>query len=838
MNEPLLEPSKSAENRKMYTSANNDDTILFQQLEKDLVERVCIISNRMIMMASALACVCQYASGVDPVKALNPAIVVLAGLVASCFQIKPSIQGAAVLGVLAFAAFWHSVGYQGCTAGQVPFIYSVFPCAFGFLFRTRRAIYLSCVSTLTLISIIFFFDFSGQCPSSPIDPSDKQTIFADRLIPMVMSILINAAILIIILKQSQHSLQRHAEAAQTASNLAKLRRDLLHRFTHELRTPLNGLVGSVELLTVSDTITDECDLANIMTMKRSLANVLEIADNVLAAAKQSGLPGDEYFTTAKKKPSRLVVARVIDDVADVFAQNIQAKGVQLNITFDGDIRTAVLGFEVKLRQVLLNLVGNATKFTESGSITIQASLNEQPDGKIKCIFAVKDTGIGIDPDQVEALFEPFRQGEQGVTSKHCQGTGLGLTISRDLVRQMGGEIIVSGARGVGSQFEFSLVLDKDTPEKAMTVDAKYRLEPCQIAVVKPDPEELSLFCSIVKSLTLPCSLGVVAVYNIGTTPELIEGCSNQAEQKPRRIYILKCNHSDSDNIFNTIKRINDTGSLVIVTCPWSDFSEVKSRAMNAHAVFRQPFSLERMSVSIQQAVTAKVRVKNPTSLDISPNTPILEQPSAALQSGIVPLSTEPRTSASPNTISTATVVEKAQCKKFTFPDDTTKIVIVDDTLANLKLLKRMLSRLTNASIVSFFDGQSAVRLAEEVVTEQSTTTCTSLLFLVDYHMPGMDGVEVAQAIRRLYQNNNTNTQREPLICLLTADIEGLCHDLEQAELHHGGLLTEQGFDQTTTQKGNSRMIIDAVAGKPVTFPKLTATLTWFQDQLQRCNNFN
>ena len=187
---------------------------------------------------------------------------------------------------------------------------------------------------------------------------------ADRLIPLVALIFGNSVILTVIVRQSQYSLQPSVEAARSALELANLRRDVLHRVTHELRTPLNGLVGSVELLTASETIMEH-DMSNVLTVQSCLTNILGICDDVLVAAKES----DRGAAAREVKP--FLLASCIDDVAEIFVATVQAKGVELKVDFDRDTNTIVRGLEVKLRQVLLNLVGNAIKFTDQGRITIR-----------------------------------------------------------------------------------------------------------------------------------------------------------------------------------------------------------------------------------------------------------------------------------------------------------------------------------------------------------------------------------------------------------------------------------------------------------------------------------
>lgn len=131
------------------------------------------------------------------------------------------------------------------------------------------------------------------------------------------------------------------------------------------------------------------------------------------------------------------------------------KGIALNFQMDPTLPVRVLGDEIRIRQILLNLVGNAVKFTQKGSVTVTAGFEAGPDTRLK--FLIEDTGIGMSPETVSQLFQPFVQGDSSMT-KRFGGTGLGLSICRKLVEAMGGECGVSSEMGKGSKFWFTAIL--------------------------------------------------------------------------------------------------------------------------------------------------------------------------------------------------------------------------------------------------------------------------------------------------------------------------------------------------------------------------------------------
>jgi signal transduction histidine kinase/ligand-binding sensor domain-containing protein/DNA-binding response OmpR family regulator len=239
----------------------------------------------------------------------------------------------------------------------------------------------------------------------------------------------------------------------------------LSNMSHELRTPLNAVLGFAQLMERDAALTGEHrdHLTAIMT---SGEHLLHLINDVLSLSKiEAGR------LTLNAQPFEL--RRTLDGVEAMLRGRTRAKGLRLEVERGQSLPHYVLGDEGKLRQVLINLLGNAVKFTESGSITLRARWRNGI-GE----FEVKDTGYGIDRDELPTLFEPFVQTESGRNSK--EGTGLGLAISRNFVQMMGGDIQVASQRGAGTVFSF----DVELPEVAETSEQRFRrsvldLEPGQ-----------------------------------------------------------------------------------------------------------------------------------------------------------------------------------------------------------------------------------------------------------------------------------------------------------------------------------------------------------------------
>ncbi len=248
--------------------------------------------------------------------------------------------------------------------------------------------------------------------------------------------------------------RKEAEFALRDANLraieaARVKSTFLATMSHEIRTPLNGVIGSAGLL--QDTRLDAEQQDYVETIRLSGVQLLTLIDDILDYSKiESGhmeledLPFD--------------VATVIEDAFDLAAERARAKRLELLYDIRADVPSRIHGDITRVRQVLINLVGNAVKFTEHGEVCITCSLAEgdpSRDDGFTLRFDVRDTGIGVPADKIARLFTPFSQVDASTTRKYG-GTGLGLAISQRLVGLMGGEIGVTSEPGKGSTFSFTL----------------------------------------------------------------------------------------------------------------------------------------------------------------------------------------------------------------------------------------------------------------------------------------------------------------------------------------------------------------------------------------------
>ena len=257
---------------------------------------------------------------------------------------------------------------------------------------------------------------------------------------------------------SEMARQESDKARDEAVAMAKTKSEFLARMSHEIRTPMNGVLGMTELL--QGTQLDGKQQRFAKTIYESAESLLSIINDILDFSKMEA-------GKLRLESIEVDLRNLLEETVDGLANLAYGKGLELNNSLPSNLTTLVETDPGRLRQVLTNLLGNAIKFTEQGEVTLKAGARHIDAQRVEILFEVVDSGIGIDPEKQQDIFDSFTQ-EDGSTTRLYGGTGLGLAISKQIVNLMGGDLNVESVPGEGSTFSFALVMNKGVETESRT----------------------------------------------------------------------------------------------------------------------------------------------------------------------------------------------------------------------------------------------------------------------------------------------------------------------------------------------------------------------------------
>jgi signal transduction histidine kinase len=237
-----------------------------------------------------------------------------------------------------------------------------------------------------------------------------------------------------------------SEAKAKADTAALAKSRFLSNMSHEMRTPLNGIIGTVNLMLQEPSLPDQQQ--NLEVLKYSSEHMLSVVNDVLDFSK---IEADKMEMAVDE----FNLKTVLDKIHTVFKNQFESKNVRFETNVDPALDRYLKSDETRLKQVLTNLIGNAFKFTEKGTVRISAKVEASDSDAVEVYFAVEDTGIGMTLEHQQTIFDAFNQAETSTTRRYG-GTGLGLTISRKIVMKLGGDLKLKSEKGKGSCFYFSV----------------------------------------------------------------------------------------------------------------------------------------------------------------------------------------------------------------------------------------------------------------------------------------------------------------------------------------------------------------------------------------------
>ena len=342
-------------------------------------------------------------------------------------------------------------------------------------------------------------------------------------------------------KEDAERAKEDAEQAKDhAIQASKAKSSFLANMSHEIRTPLNGVIGISEIL--SDTPLTPTQRDYVDTIETSSQLLLSLINDILDFSKiESGM--------LLISPHSASIRESIYDIASIVAPKAKEQKVSVNVDISPDTPARVMIDDHRLRQVLMNFMSNAVKFTAEGGVTLSINTLQQSNDKVTVRFAVRDTGIGIDKQQQRQIFEPFAQ-EDDSTTRQFGGTGLGLAISTQLIELMGGQIQLDSVKGEGSCFYFDLELAVDLmlPKPSSASADIYILGHANL-LSERIKNDLKLY-------------GLEVVQTTDNTSEISDQIANKRHTKPTTVIFAESNEFQANDFADQLDMLHKNGATI------------------------------------------------------------------------------------------------------------------------------------------------------------------------------------------------------------------------------------------------------------------------------------
>ncbi len=413
-----------------------------------------------------------------------------------------------------------------------------------------------------------------------------------------------------------------AERELAIETTSRAKSEFLAHMSHELRTPLNAILGFTQLMS-RDSLLNSSHLENLEIINRSGQHLLELINDILDISKiEAG--------KIQLQENSFSLDSLLDDLGVIFGLKAEYRGLTLRLNIEDEIPQYIEADEKKLRQVLINLLGNAIKFTESGRVILSVRVNTV-EKTPTLFFDVSDTGVGIAPSDIDGLFKAFSQATG--SSKFQEGTGLGLTISRNFVELMGGYMTVNSLVGTGTSFKFAIPFKKVSEHEFQVVQPKRRvlgLAPNQpkyrILVVEDKLANRKLLSKLIESIGFEIREAV-------NGEEAIALCQSWS---PQLIWMdMRMPVMDGNEATQRIRATKEGEDTVIIALTASVPSEQKGEVLKAGCddFVRKPFQEEEIFSKMAQYLDIEY-IYEELSQITQPNSYPLSQPEILLSESL------------------------------------------------------------------------------------------------------------------------------------------------------------------------------------------------------------